>query len=46
MTDDGRNAGGTWPVSDFALDARAGQLEGVVLRRGILATLVSGTPDW
>ena len=25
-------------VSDFALDARAGQLEGVVLRRGILAT--------
>jgi hypothetical protein len=33
-------------VSDFVLDARAGQVQGVVLRRVALATLVSGTPDW
>jgi glycosyltransferase involved in cell wall biosynthesis len=34
------------PVSDFGLDARAVQLEEVVLRRGIVAMPVSGTPDW
>ena len=33
-------------MSEYVLDAGAGKLQWVVLRRVVLPTLVSGTPDW